>query len=256
MENDQSTQVEAPQQLEEDLADFNQEEQLPDAPESPEEDNLLEDESNEEPVEDNQVEEPKPSRRESLRIQQLLSKMKEGQASQPAPQALDYSQTLNADPELIQQLEEDRRNYGEAIRNATTQDLLKTVEFRTRLEIDAPRVEERFPVLNTRSNEFNPAVADAINTMYLDAVGYNPATETVQKANIRYADFVDSVMELADSIASEKNTQTVKNVTRQAATTGLRPDGSTPKTTFDLSKPPQDMSKEELDAVIRRNLRI
>ena len=56
-------------------------------------------------------------------------------------------------------------------------------------------------------------------------------------------------MELVEEIAGQKNAQTVKNVTKQAAQTGLRPDGSSAPR-MNLNKAPQDMTMEELYASI------
>lgn len=196
-------------------------------------------------------EEPKPSRRESLRIQQLISKMKQEtpqQQSQVRP-GIDYGQALDADPEVIAQLEQDRQGYGrasydEGIKRA------ESIQFHTRLEIDAPRVMDKYPVLNPDSEQFNPAVADALNDMYLSSVGYNQQTDTVANPNVRYGEYIEGMMELSDAVASEKNTKTAKNIAKQAASTGLRPDGSRAKS-LNLNKAPQDMTDEELSAYLK-----
>ena len=216
-----------------------------------EETEVEESEAPEEPAE-----EPKPSRRESLRIQQLIQKMK--QPDEKAPEAppvatgMDYSTALDADPTVLGQLEADRTQYGQAERQQGRQEAMETVksiQFHTRLEIDAPKVESKYPVLDKDSSDFNPAVADAINNWYLATAGYNPQTDTVNNANVRYSDFVEGIMELADEMAGEKNTKTVQNVAKQAAATGLRPDGSKAKA-LNLNQNPENMTDEELKAVI------
>lgn len=213
-----------------------------------------------EPV-DEEPEPEKPSRRESLRIQQVLEKLKQQQqpapTPPPAPQTgLDYNEALDADPETIQQLEADRQAYAQAqyqqgLAQAQTQ--AESNIFHTRLEIDAPKVEQKYPQLNKESSEFNPVLADAVNNWYLATAGYDPSTNTVTNANVRYSEFIDGIMELGNEIAGEKVAKTSKNIAKQAASTGLRPDGSSAKR-LNLNKAPEDMTTEELEAVIKQTL--
>jgi hypothetical protein len=195
-----------------------------------------------------------PSRREQLRIQQLLQKY--GDPTRPQQQAplqtrdgaLDYNTALDADPEVIKQLEADRQaanqmSYNEGLKRA------EFLDWKTSLKIDAPNVEKKYPILDKNSPDFHPAVADALNTMYLRNSGFNPQAQTVDTYDISYADFVESHMELVEEIAGQKNAQTVRNVAKQAATTGLRPDGSSAKR-LNLNQAPENMSIEELYAKI------
>ena len=211
----------------------------------------------EEPQEETQEEpaaeapEEQPSRRESLRIQQLLEKYGEpdGKSAAPVlPDALDYNTALDADPDAIKKFEDDRRKYGEELYNKGLQQA-QSLQFHTRLEIDAPRVEARYPQLDKDSDQFDAHSADDLNSMYLTIVGYNPKDGTVKNPNLRYADFVDAQMALSKSLATRKITESSKNIAKQAATTGLRPDGSTAKR-LDLNKAPEQMTDEELDAVL------
>lgn len=222
-------------------------------------DNPVEDEHVEEEPEE--VEEPEapvkeepaqPSHRESLRIQKLISKLREqGQAPDEEPPkpkgGLDYRTALDADDEIISQLETDRDAHGKAQYNEGMKQA-QSIQFHTRLEIDAPRVDAKFPQLNKESPKFQPEVADAVNQWYLATAGYNAKTNTVQNADVRYADFVDGIFQLAERIAGDKVAQTRKTITRQAASTGLRPDGSSPK--MNLNKDPGQMTDAELDARI------
>jgi len=212
-----------------------------------------------EPVE---PEPEQPSRRESLRIQQVLEKIKQQQAPAPVapqpvpPAGLNYNEALDADPETIQQLEADRQAYAQQQYQqglAQAQSQAESNIFHTRLEIDAPKVESKYPQLNKESSEFNPVLADAVNNWYLATAGYNPATNSVTNANVRYSEFVDGIMELGNEIAGEKVAKTSKNIAKQAATTGLRPDGSSAKR-LNLNKAPQDMTTEELEAVIKQTM--
>jgi len=210
-----------------------------------------------EPVEEVEKEDPQPpkeqSHRENLRIQQLLERIKQQPTQPEAPRAagIDYGNALDADPEVIQQLEADRQA---ASQSAYSQGLeqAKSIQFHTRLEIDAPKVESKYAVLNPQDKEnFNPALANAVNTWYLQTTGYDQATGHVATTDVRYADFVEGIMELGEVIGAKKAQTAVKNVTKQVRSTGLRPDGSSAKR-LDLSKSPDQMSDEELDAFLSK----
>lgn len=217
----------------------------PDEPEEPEE---PEEPSEEEEPEE---EEPKPpSRREQLRIHQILAKRDEAAVPKPkqAPDALDYEAALDADPELIKRLKEDRDKSNKAFFDQGMEQA-KSLQFHTRLEVDAPRVEAKYPQLDKESKDFNPELALAINTMFLSTVGYDQSADTVRDPSLRYSTYVESIFELAGEIAGEQTEGTRKSIVKQAARTGLRPDGSRAKK-MNLNKPPDQMTDEELDAVI------
>lgn len=210
----------------------------------------------EEEIPEAPVEEPQPSRREQLRINQLLKKYGDPEApSQPSqapkPSGMNYQEELEADAETTQRLEADRQA---AANNAYEQGLRQadSIEFRTRLEIDAPKIEGKYPQLSKDSEEFNPVLADTINQMYLNHVGFDPNTGFVQNKGVRYSDYVESMFELADEMGSKKVEAARTNITKQAAQTGLRPDGSVTKS-LNLNKGPQEMSDEELDAYLKQN---
>lgn len=213
-------------------------------------------EEEEEPQVPETPETPAPSRREQLRIQDLLAKYGDPTTRTPEPlqprtDALDYNQTLDADPEVIQRLEEDRRLNGQMQYNEG----LKRAEFldwKTSLKIDAPNVEKKYPMLDKNSEEFHPAVANALNTWYLKMSGFNAANQTVSNNDISYKDFVEANMELVEEIAGQKTAQSVKNIAKQAAATGLRPDGSSTKR-LNLNQSEKTMSLEELYAAIGQN---
>ncbi len=223
------------------------------------------------PVEETPAEEPAPeekpqedgeqppSRREQLRVQKLLEKYgpppEKPVKAEPSQQPPDYSQLLDpeTDPSVIEQFNKTAAEYGQAERNAGANDTLRqlqTVEWRTNLRIDNQVVEQKFPQLNKNDNEkFHSVLADAMNRRYLAMVGFNPQTGLVENPNVSYLDFVESEFELADEIASTKTADTVKNITKQAAQTGLRPDGTATRS-LDLTKSAADMTDEELDTVI------
>lgn len=197
-------------------------------------------------------EEKPPSRRESLRIQQLVEKLKakeEKADTKEKPEPLDYREALDADDEVVSTLESDRQAYGQNQYNEGLAEARK-IQFHTRLEIDAPRVEAKYPQLDKESDEFNPQVADAINSMYLGMVGFDPNTGNVANSEIRYRDYVDGIIELANAVAGEKVQQSRTNIARQAANTAVRPGGTANR--LNLNKSPDQMTDEELNTVIDR----
>lgn len=246
----------------EELAEALGEEIKPKVEETPKEEPKLEPDEvpEEEPEEEPQIEpeeeeeEKPPSRREQLRIQQVLAKLKEAQAAPPAPtapEALDYSTALDADPELIKKLQADRQASNEAMyKQGIAQ--ANSIRFHTRLEIDAPRIETKYPQLDKTSDRFNPVLANAINTMYLSSAGYDPKTDTAASPDLRYGDYVESIFELGAEIAGEETQKTAKNIAKQAAKTGLRPGGNSAKG-LNLNKHPADMTDEELAAAVARD---
>lgn len=226
----------------------------PPAPEQPEETEQEEPAVAEAPAEEEGEEQtpPQVSNRKAKRLEKLeglVERLKGSEAEAPkSSEGINYREMIDAPDEVIEQLETRSKEYGTSQFNAGLEQS-KSIQFHTRLEIDAPRVEAKYPIFDKESPDFNPAVADSINKWYLTSVGYDGKTDRVNNANVRYADFVEGIMELADNMAGEKNTQSVKNITKQAATTGLRPDGSVSKK-LDLNKAPQDMSTEELYAAL------
>lgn len=197
-----------------------------------------------------------PSRRENLRIQQLLAKMNAQKRSAPSqpeqPKALNYREALEADDEVVKTLEQDRETYGQHQYTqglSQAEKLAQSQMFHTRLELDAPKVAKDYPIFDNKSPEFNPVLTDSVNRMYLNFVGYDHNTGSVERTDVRYAEFVEAIFELGNEIGTKKAEASRKNIAKQAASTGLRPDGSKAKG-LNLNKAPSDMTDEELEAVI------
>lgn len=225
------------------------------ADESPEEEET--ETSVEESVEEEGEKEAPPqiSRRKAKRLEKLESlveRLKTAETPVQEQPGIDYRELLDTEPEVYDQLDAKTQEYGTGRYNAGLEQA-KAIQFHTRLEIDAPKVEAKYPQFDKESTEFNPAIANAINQWYLSAVGYDPKTERPANANVRYLEFVEGIMELADNMATAKTSNTRKNIAKQAGSTGLRPDGSSAKT-LNLNKDPKDMTDEELSAVISRSL--
>ena len=207
-----------------------------------------------EPQNPDPEEPPKPpSRREQLRIQQVLERAKlNNQGQPPRPQsprrdALDYANELDADPAVIERLEADRvaaenARYQEGVQQA------QSMKWETMLHVDAPQMENKYSFLDKNSPDFHPAVTHSLSTWYMQMSGYNPETGIASNPNMRWSEFTEGIMELAEEIASVKNQATATNVAQQAANTGIRPDGGAAK--LNLNKAPEHMTDDELKAVI------
>lgn len=204
---------------------------------------------------ESEAEEPPVSRREALRIQQVIEKAKQG-AYAPKPEqpaGLDYRTALDADEAVYTQLEADRKALGESQYNSGLEQA-KSIQFHTRLEIDAPRVYDKYPQLDKNSAQYNPAVQQAVDSWYLATTGYDAATDRVANPSIRYSEFVEGIFELGNEIAGEKVQATVKNVAKQAAQTGIRPNGQASKQYAGNDE--TQMSNEQLESLIKRGLNI
>lgn len=195
----------------------------------------------------NDPEEKPPSRREQLRINTLLEKYGDPRERVPAPshpQQLDYSQALDAEPEVVQQLQEDRQRVGEAEYNRGQTDSAQAMEymqFYNNVRFDLPLVTEKL-------SKLDPDTASAIDKRYLQFTGTDTSRKTVKHPEVGYADYVDAEIEFIERAAKSMTAQSTKNIARQSAMTGLRPDGSSSKR-LDLNKAPGDMTMEELYAV-------
>lgn len=230
---------------EEEAEDKEDEETKDDEGHKPEE---TEEETPEKPKKDD---EPKPpSRREQMRIRQLLEKYGDPEKPTEKPKAsgIDYEKEIDADDDTKKRLNDDRQQAADAGYDRGLEQA-KSIQFHTRLEIDAPKVEAKYPQLDKNSSEFKPEAANDVNTFFLNLVGYNAKDKTVKNADIRYGDFVDAIFTLANDLAHQEAQEITKEVKRKAAQTGLRPDGSSSKK-LNLNKEPSDMSDEELDAYL------
>lgn len=250
---DQDDQIDENEEVKEDPSQEEAQEELQNEEQQDDSNQELEDGQDDQQDDSEEEELPKetPSRREQLRIQDLLRKYGTPEERQPQPQTqgVDYRTMIDAPDEVYDDLNKATQDYGtkqyqEGLREANK------VRFETRLEVDAPKVASKYPQLDKESDSFNPAVADSFNTMYLSAVGYDERSGSVQNPNLRYADYIDAMFQLVDEAASRQVETTRRNVTKQAARTGLRPDGSTAKT-LDLNKDPSEMSDAELQAKLK-----
>lgn len=208
-----------------------------------------------------------PSRREQLRVQQLLDRYgPPGPQRQQAPSQQkkpDFRSRITADDQVYEDLEKLAEEYGEGQYQAGQSSAAQEVQYSTWrrfLLMDENNIRSKYPELNpSNGDKYHKAVEQALQKDYLTFVGYNPGdpqkgiSPTVANPDVSYAEYVEARMEFADEIASMKLQGTTQNIAQQAATTGLRPDGSAPKR-MDLAKDPTQMSDEELKAAIGATL--
>lgn len=194
---------------------------------------------------------PRAAKRvENLKLRELINNLKPKEEAPAAPKKgdeLDYN-SLDADEETRKALEADRQSYAQK-RYDEGLAQSRAIQFHTRLEIDAPKIEAKYPQLDKSSDKYDAGVSEAINSHYLHLVGFDPTTGNVATDRLRYFDFVEAQFELAGRLATEQISKSTKNIAQQAATTGLRPDGSSAKR-LNLNQNPADMTTEELYAAI------
>lgn len=225
--------------------------------ESPEETTeVVETAEEEQPEADEAVEEapeqPQPSRREQLRVQQLLKKYGPPPDAPTQSNGLDFRNKVAADEETYKTLEDTAQQYGQSMLAQA-----EVKQWRRFLKYEDTQVRSKFPQLDPSNQEqFHDVLANTMSQRYLNFVGYDPGDpskgipESVQRPDISYVDFVEADMEYADELASLKVKTTTQNIAKQAATTGLRPDGSSAKS-LNLNKDPSQMTNEELEASIK-----
>lgn len=228
-------------------------------PESEQESEVAEEEEPQEEVEEEVPDEVLSRRAKKrigqLKIQELLAKRKEAsprreETKTPEVEPLDYRTALDADPEVIERLEQDRRSvadnrYEQGVLTAAklAEERAIASEFRTNIKLDYALVKDKL-------DKLDPVDVNALDVEYLQLAGYDTETGLVANPNIGYADYVEARIEQAKRLASKLTEQTTRNIAKQAAQTGLRPDGTSSARGLNLNKAPEEMTDEELDAVL------
>lgn len=239
--------------------------EVPENKPNPEEEPDEEQEIAHDPInpEEEEVKEDKPvSRRESKRIEKLLDKLAQAEQGRMSPrrqqpQRRESGQIIpdgEYDTTEVNRMAQEyaQKLYNQGLSEAQAMNIANT--FATRLEIDAPRVAEKYRFLDSDPDnaEFNPGPADFINRMFLNTVGYDPQTGVVQNSDLRYSEFVEGFMDVVELVASGKVAEGTRNVARRAAQTGVRP-GGVAKSTY-KGDDPRQMSDEQLEAMIKQGL--
>lgn len=225
-----------------------------------------EDEESEEEEQQEDEEEKPVSRRKQARLDKLAKifeniqssdEESEEEAPKPKkPEGIKYQEDLDTDEDTAKRLEDDREKFGQAMYQQGLEQAkgLKqqqdAFEFKQMLTREEDLVRTKFKFMDpTDSEHFNEDATSKMVTKYLHFVGFDPQTKTARNP-ISYFDYVDAEMEMVQALAEEMASETQKNVTKQAANTGLRPSGSAPSKSLNLTKAPEDMTNEELDAMI------
>lgn len=148
------------------------------------------------------------------------------------------------------QLEEDRQAYGKEQLQQGMQQVQESLTpirhemWADRLEIDGERVKKDWPVMDEDSKEFDPDFTGEINQKFLNFIGYRQDEKTgrvtIERQNVRYSDFVRAERQNIERYASRLNENSTKNIVKQAANTGIRPNAqprSTKTGNVDTSDP-------------------
>lgn len=196
----------------------------------------------------------RPSRSEK-RIRDLAAKLKQQQeepvASASQQQSKDNAQvTPPADLPLFQDgenLSVDEANKrlvqaADAIAQARISQALGQYEQRqqgiaraSQLDADLASIETKYPALNPDSSDHDANLTAKVSQLYETAVAGNP--------NLRLADFVDGVMDLANITATKQSSKVTKSLVKQAAEGAVTP--STKKQSG--KKAFSDMSLDEME---------
>lgn len=230
---------EAATQTNDDAAELETKDEIVDEPTSDENltnENQDDDGEPEEPKSDDEAEDaPKDeeelSPRQQKRVEQLkqskldsiLDRVTQGKTQSSTYKPLDYKETIDADPQVIEQLSKDRSS---AVEDAVTQnqEYIKTELWKRDIKTDLSLVKDKL-------DRLDPSDARAIDKEYLLYSGYDPQSGRVANPTIGYAEFVEAQIDRAHTIASNLNVKTQQNVAKQAAQTGLRPTGGASKAT-------------------------
>jgi hypothetical protein len=62
--------------------------------------------------------------------------------------------------------------------------------------------------------------------MYLELVGFDAQTKSVQRIDLSYVKFAKTYIDKMENYADERQAETVKNLATQASNAGIRPSGS------------------------------
>lgn len=167
------------------------------------------------------------------KILDRITQVKQAPQRQATPQGINYRDVMDAPDEVIQQLEQDRSNVVSQVESRVN-DQIRRSQFEMNLKLDLPLVQDKL-------SKLDPSASQALDRAYLQFVGYNPQTGVPAIDGVSYAEFIDAQLELANSIATNRVVNTQRNIAKQAAQTGVRPDGGG-RQGFQISNP-GDISK-------------
>lgn len=155
---------------------------------------------------------------EELKLNKILDRIQSTkQQTRKGEEKLNYRDAIDAPDEVYDTLDKDRQTYGDQRYNEGLE-VVKAMEFRTNIKLDLPLVKDKL-------DKLDPADAAAIDREYLLYTGYDPQTGFVKNPDIGYADFVEAQIERAERLATNMHLKSQQNIAKQAAQTGVRPDG-------------------------------
>lgn len=135
---------------------------------------------------------------------------------------------------------------------AGTEPLVKEM-WADRLDLDSERVTTKYEELNPDSKVYNPKLEAHLVQQYIAFAGVEKDANgrvSIAKPNVRFRDFVEAEMRNLEDFATSRNAASQKDLVKQAANTGLRPNGqsrSTKTSPFDPNDPHslENMSSED-----------
>lgn len=187
------------------------------------------------------------------RILDRIQSVRETSSQRQTANPLDYRQAIDAPDEVYEQLSSDRDAFGQSQYQQGQNDAMRV----SRLDKWELGAKIDYPLVADKLSKLDQSDIEVLNREYFQFSGVrysqDGTIEDVANPNISYADYVNARIEQAERLATRMNINTQKNVARQAANTGLRPDGTSAKP-LNLNKAPQDMTDAELDAYLLKAL--
>lgn len=231
----------------------------PEEPDNQEDTPPPKEEPQEEPSEEPSEEEPQPvpSHRASKRIEELTRKLSEYERQVPQLQDPPRQDQIIGEGDYdVDEINQRANQYGQQMFNqglSQAQMMQNANTFATRIEIDMPKVAQKYDILDQNSDSFDPGITALLNEEYLRIVGYDPNSGMVQRPDIRYDEYIDTQMEKAERLNSIRRVDSQKNLARQASQTGVRPSGVAKEYQGD---DPRKMSTKQLEQAINASLGI
>lgn len=133
------------------------------------------------------------------------------------------------------ELEEDRSKYAdqkakEAAEAASRQERFKATQekFWGDLEHESKllSVDPKYSFLDENSANFDEDLAADVNELYLELVGFDQKTKTVNRVDISYDKFVRNHIQRMEDFAEARQAETTTALAAQQASSGIRPTGS------------------------------
>ncbi len=185
---------------------------------------------------------PEPTTRSERREQNYIDKLSEA-ISHSSQLTTRRSDTRTDDYQPLKyeegefdadQLEADRTASIESARRKAISEFesqltpIKLGQWADKLEYDNERVAREWSVLDQNDKDnFDPDFASEMTQKYLNFIGYkqDDSGTTIERPNVRWTDFVRAERQNVERFAQREIARSQKNITQQAAKTGVRPTG-------------------------------